>query len=289
MGRASHEVLVATPGTLCKKKFINWKGLRIKVLVLDEADELMQSSQLKKQAVTVKKECKPQRIFFFSATFAPSVSKFVREFMDGEPKWTINRRGDEYHIENLLQFYVVCKDDAFKQTVLQQIYENSNESQSLLFCTTKKECDTINSLLGKLDLTVGMIHGSLGRQDREHIMTAFRKGYLLHLVYTDVLAHIDIPEINLVINYSLPRQHGDRNKPVDSLSCIHSIRHCTRRENKRVVFNLISPKELSDLNHAEEIVGLKFTEVTLEEIPQLEARLREFRKVDAFVGEIDIN
>jgi len=238
--------------------------------------------------VCVDRACKPQRIFFFSsATFIPPVSKFFRDFVDGEPKWTINCL--EYHVENLLQFYVVCKDDAFKQTVLQQIYENFNESQSLLFCTTKKECDTINSLLGKLDLTVGMIHGSLGRQDREHIMTAFRKGYLLHLVYTDVLAHIDIPEINLVINYSLPRQHGDRNKPVDSLSCIHSIRHCTRRENKRVVFNLISPKELSDLNHVEEIVGLKFTEVTLEEIPQLEARLREFRKVDAFVGEIDIN
>ena len=85
------------------------------------------------------RNCKAKLIYFFSATFEENVNKFVEEFM-GKPKYTISRGGDEYHVENLLQYYVVAKPqpgfdvDHAKLDILSKIYSFFNEGQSLLFC-----------------------------------------------------------------------------------------------------------------------------------------------------------
>ena len=84
------------------------------------------------------RNCKAKLIYFFSATFERNVNKFVEEFM-GKPKYTISE-GDKYHVENLLQYYVVAKPQPgfdvqhVKLDILSKIYLYFNEGQSLLYC-----------------------------------------------------------------------------------------------------------------------------------------------------------
>jgi len=125
--------------------------------------------------------------------------------------------------------------------------------------------------LNELDITVGVIHEDTNQIARQRIIAEFRRGQLLNLV-TTVLPCINVPEISCVINVSLPRVQGNKDKPVDSLTYLRKMRYCVRWNRKGVVVNLISPSELSELYDVQKIVGQKFTEVTLEEIPRLEER-----------------
>merc|ERR1712137_988435 len=276
------EVLIGTPGTLKNKKVCDWKGLKVNILILDEADELVGAGNLKKQAIGVKKLAKAKRIFFFSATFEPRVQKFVEEFMGGPPQFTITRKGDEYHVENLLQFYVQSQNDDEKLNILKVIYENLNEGQSLLFCATKDECDRVAHVLtSEFDLDVGKLHGGLTKEGRDQILNDFRRGKVMHLANTNVLARgINIPQISLVINFTLPRK-PDNSTEVDASTYTHRVGRCTRWDHKGIVVNIISSEEVPDLKKLKKAedsgVTHEIKELQVSDLPGLEDRLREFR------------
>ena len=145
-------IIVGTPGVLTKTK-IQLKN--IKTFVLDEADEfLLEGYVQRKQVCHLKlcvleiifsfcdyiniciffRKCLNARIFFFSATFEKGVEEFVTKFMGKEPEWKVTLEGLELKHDNLLQFYIEVDDDKMKEKVLQEIYENTTEGQTLLFC-----------------------------------------------------------------------------------------------------------------------------------------------------------
>merc|ERR1711879_759946 len=276
--KGKYEVVIGTPGTLVNKKVCDWRGLNIKVMILDEADEFMQSAQFKVQAMKLKKATKPKRIFFLSATFEPAVQKFVEDFM-GEPKWTVKRKGEEYHLENLLQFFIVCADETAKKEVLTEIYAHLNEGQSLLFCPKREDCNRIGAILrgDPFNFDVGILHAQLQKQERDEILNDFRRGKVMHLITSNVLARgINIPEISLVMNFTLPRHH--ETQKVDVATFTHRVGRCTRWDKKGAVVNIIAPSEAEDLKQLQAVHPMK--ELKLEQCKELENYLHKFRHPD---------
>jgi len=278
----NYDVVIGTPGTFVKKNMLNSNN--ISILVLDEADEfLRESGTLKKQVLQLRKMCKKARIFFFSATFEKGVMEFVKNFMGRDPDFTITLKGTEFNADNLLQYYIVANSEQEKQKILQEIYENTSQGQSLLFCTTRKQCDDIASTLAKIGIettTIGKLHGKLSNEERDKTLAEFRKGDIHHLVVTNVLARgINIPEISLVINYELPRRYKNNvgTDDIDLATYTHRVGRCTRWKNKGMAVNMVSSSEVKDLNIIQASGKFKIEELEISDIKNLDEKLLAFR------------
>lgn len=281
--------LVGTPGSL--KGLLKPRGGKplkldtVKALVLDEADEfLAQGGGLKADSLAIKEKCKNARIFLFSATFDQQMKQHIEKFIGREPRWSIALQGEEFHADNLLQYYFVTNDTDSKLKIVREIYENTSEAQTLLFCEKRETCDKVESVLkGELGFEVEKLHGALNPSERDIVLRKFRHAETHHLIATNVLARgIDIPTISLVINYDLPRTFKDNGpggarKPIDVPTYIHRVGRCTRWKNRGMAISLISPSEKPDLEKIKARGNFDIKELKQEEIVQLEQILTDFR------------
>ena len=142
-----------------------------------------------------------------------------------------------------------------------------------------------------------MLHGKITRQERDAVMREFKRGELVHLVNTNLLARgIDIPEISLVINFSLPKKPTAKPSDpqvLDPANYTHRVGRCTRWNKKGLVINIISQEEIPELKEIEKSNAatanirnaFKIEELQVEEIESLDERLMKFRKEETKIEE----
>ena len=68
---------------------------------------------------------------------------FIERFLRGKPEYTINLKGEEFHAEALLQFYVICQTEQEKLNAVKHIYESTQEGQTILFCAVRMTSPSI--------------------------------------------------------------------------------------------------------------------------------------------------
>ena len=138
-------------------------------------------------------------------------------------------------------------------------------------------CDKVAKVLcgDPFNFAVGKLHGKLSKNERDQILNDFRRGKIMHLANTNVLARgVDIPQISLVINFTIPRK-PDTNA-VDGATYTHRVGRCTRWDHKGVVVNVITPEEVNDLKQLNSAREIK--ELQISDLDDLEDRLRAFRE-----------
>ena len=230
--RRGVHLVVGTPGRvldLLEKRILD--ATEVRAVVLDEADEMLGLGFKEQILDTLKLVPRTSKIALFSATLPPESLELAASWMPDAIRIIVKK--EELTLAGIKAFYVYCGDDEHaKFSVLTDLYENISITQAVIFVNHRRKAEMLHAELTKRDFTVSMIHSDLAQEEREGVMKSFREGQARVLVATDVLSRgIDVQQVNLVINYDLPR---------DLASYIHRVGRSGRFGRKGSAINLLA-------------------------------------------------
>ena len=168
---------------------------------------------------------------------SPNVMSVSRNLMHEPIK--ILLKNSEVAVDLISQFYINVETEDLKFDTLIDLYSLMSTSQAIIFSNTIKKVDWLKENLEKNNFEITYIHGKMTAKERDDIVKEFREGKTRILLTTDLLARgIDIPQVNLVINYDLPP-----NKE----TYIHRIGRCGRFDKKGVAITMVKMEDQSDV------------------------------------------
>ncbi len=199
------DILVATPGRLLdlmNQGFVKLKA--VEVLVLDEADRMLDMGFIHDIRKIVAKLPQKRQTLLFSATLPPEICQLSSGILDQPVSVSVTPSAST--VETIDQsVYFVEKQD--KIALLVHLVEQTAISRALVFTRTKHGADTVTRHLMRASIRAAAIHGNKSQNNRERALNAFKKGSSQLLVATDIASRgLDIDDISHVINFDLPRE-----------------------------------------------------------------------------------
>ncbi|MBO4667992.1 MAG: DEAD/DEAH box helicase [Bacilli bacterium] len=267
--RRHPQIIVATPGRLLdhlKRKTISLKQAR--VVVLDEADEMLNMGFLDDIKSVLEATNTMHLTMLFSATFSPEIEAIAKSFMIDPVKIRINH--GSLTVKQIEQKYIYC-NEADKIEVASRIIEINNYKLVMIFCNTKKAVDDVTSMLLQRGFLAESLHGDMKQMQRDRVMARFREGLINILVASDVAARgLDIDDVDVVFNYDLPG---------DDEYYVHRIGRTGRAKKNGIAISLVSRGELRRLHEIEHFAKV---EITKQDIPSLDkiVKIRTKRILD---------
>jgi ATP-dependent RNA helicase len=251
---AGVQVVSGTPGRvfdMIKKK--NLRTRNIKMLVLDEADEML-SQGFKEQIYDIYRYLPPMtQVILVSATLPREVLEMTKKFMNDPIRILVKR--DELTLEGIKQFFVAVEKEQWKFDTLCDLYDSLTISQAVIFCNTKKKVDWLTEKMTKANFTVVKMHGEMEQPEREAVMKAFRNTEYRVLITTDIWARgLDVSQISLVINYDIPM-----NREI----YIHRIGRSGRFGKKGVAINFVCNDDIRILRDIEQFYATQIDEMPI--------------------------
>lgn len=255
LSRKPH-IVIGTPGRILdmiNKRHCNIKNL--KMLVIDEADELLSNIFINQVYDIFKMLPSSIQVGLFSATMNEHFFSITDKFMRDPIKILV--KNDELTLEGIKQYFVNVEKNEFKFDTLCDLYSSFSVSQSIIYCNSKKMVDILANKLHSEQYSVCCIHGDMNQADRNEIIKEFRAGKMRVLISTDLLSRgIDIQQISIVINYDLPK---------DLENYIHRIGRSGRYGRKGVAVNFITNYDLDKMKRIEE-----YYNTLIEELPNVD-------------------
>ncbi|KAF5761542.1 putative RNA helicase [Helianthus annuus] len=207
------QILVATPGRL-RDHIENTAGfatrlMGVKVLVLDEADHLLDMGFRKDIEKIIAAVPKQRQTLLFSATVPPEVRQICHVALKRDHEYinTVREGSEETHTQVQQTHLVAPLDQHFSllYALLKDHISDDPDYKVLVFCTTAKVTQLVADLLGELKLNIREIHSRKAQTYRTRVSDEFRRSKGLILVTSDVSARgVDYPDVTLVIQVGLP-------------------------------------------------------------------------------------
>ena len=245
-------IIIGTPGRILD--MIQRRSLPtidIKMLILDEADEILSYGFKECIHDIIQRIPKNTQICLFSATLPDEIIDLTSKFMNDPEKVLVKK--EQLTLEGIQQFFINIKHNDWKYEVITDLYDTINVGQCIIYMNSKNKILEIYDKLLKDNFPVGYITGDRTGNERNEIMEQFRSGTLRILLSSDLLARgIDIQQLSLVINYDLPREKE---------TYIHRIGRSGRYGRKGVAINLINDREVEYMKHIEEFYDTKINEM----------------------------
>jgi superfamily II DNA/RNA helicase len=242
--RQGADLVVATPGRLWSFMATgNFQFDRLKYLVLDEADRMLDMGFLEDIMRIVARLPKERQTLMFSATMPDRIRQLAKSILrnPAQVNIAVSRPADK--IEQLA-FQVM---DTAKVPLLRALLEEFPFRSALIFCSSKEKVKQLHHTLQQSGLNNQAFHSDLDQSAREELMRAFKAGRLPVLVGTDVLSRgIDVDNIDLVVNFDVPPDPEDY---------VHRIGRTGRAERNGRSLTLVNPTDLRRWKRIEELVG----------------------------------
>ena len=199
------DVVVGTPGRLLDLADRGALDLsHIKVLVLDEADEMLDLGFLPDVERILAKTPELRQTMLFSATMPAAIVSMARKHLRHPVNIRAESAGDSTTVPTTAQF-VYWAHDLDKPEVIARILQAENRNRVMIFCRTKRSAARVSDDLAERGFAATAIHGDLNQVAREKALKRFRDGRIDVLVATDVAARgIDVEGVSHVINYECP-------------------------------------------------------------------------------------
>jgi ATP-dependent RNA helicase RhlE len=250
--RRGVDVVIATPGRLqdhMRRKNINFKELQ--VLVLDEADRMLDMGFLPDIKQIVSRMPRQRQTMLFSATMSPPVLNLTRQFQQEPVMVEIALARPPEAIRQAL--YPVPKH--LKTQLLLALLEQMEINSMLVFTATRQEADIVTRRLRQAKTSVACIHGDFRQQQRIAALEGFRSGKYQVLVATNIAARgLDVEGISHVINYDVPEHAEDY---------VHRIGRTARAEADGDAITLVTPDDEAMIYRIEHLLGHKIERYTL--------------------------
>ncbi len=250
--RRGVDILVATPGRLLDLLQQGHARLdRIEVLVLDEADRMLDMGFVPDVRRILKAVPKKRQTLLFSATMPPDVASLASSILVDPVRLEI--RPTERTADNIDQrMHFVTR--ANKQRLLAHLLaEDPSMQRALVFSRTKHGADRIVKQLNRVGVHGEVIHGNKSQRARERALESFRSGRARLLVATDIAARgIDVDGITHVVNFDLP------NVPE---TYVHRIGRTARAGSSGVAVSFCDQNERGHLKDIERLIGSSIHQV----------------------------
>jgi superfamily II DNA/RNA helicase len=248
------DIIVATPGRLIShlnQGYVKFNG--IEVLVLDEADRMLDIGFYEDIMHIISYVPKKRQTLMFSATMPPKIRSMARSIMRNPEKIAIEMSKPA---DGITQAVYMLNDQSKIPLINSIIADNKDYSSILIFSSTKKKVSEIVRGLRSKDYLVQGISSDLEQREREEVLLRFRTRKTRILVATDVLSRgIDIKDINLVINFDVPS---------DAEDYVHRVGRTARAETTGAAVTLVNRMDLYKLERIEKLIGYK---VPIEPLP----------------------
>ncbi|HSK26877.1 MAG TPA: DEAD/DEAH box helicase, partial [Jiangellales bacterium] len=203
--RSGVDVVVGTPGRLLDLMGQGELVLaHVKVLVLDEADEMLDLGFLPDVEKLVAATPELRQTMLFSATMPAAVVSLARRYMRHPLNVRAEAADDAQTVPATAQF-VYRAHNLDKDEILARVLQAEGRGLAMIFCRTKRQAQRVADELDSRGFAAASVHGDLGQGAREQALRAFRSGKVDVLVATDVAARgIDVEGVTHVINMACP-------------------------------------------------------------------------------------
>jgi superfamily II DNA/RNA helicase len=246
--RAGADVVVGTPGRLldlAQQGHLQLGGLS--VLVLDEADEMLDLGFLPDIERILRQIPDVRQSMLFSATMPDPIITLARTFMN-QPTHIRAEAPHSSAVHDSTKQYVYRAHALDKVELVSRILQARGRGATMIFTRTKRTAQKVADDLAERGFAVGAVHGDLGQIAREKALKAFRSGGIDVLVATDVAARgIDIDDITHVINYQIPE---------DEQAYVHRIGRTGRAGKTGIAVTLVDWDELARWTMIDKALGL---------------------------------
>lgn len=246
--RAGADVVVGTPGRLLDLSQQNHLQLGgLSVLVLDEADEMLDLGFLPDIERILRQIPTDRQSMLFSATMPDPIITLARTFMN-QPTHIRAEAPHSAATHDTTVQYVYRAHALDKVELVSRILQAEGRGATMIFTRTKRTAQKVADELAERGFAVGAVHGDLGQAAREKALKAFRTGDIDVLVATDVAARgIDIDDITHVINYQIPE---------DEQAYVHRIGRTGRAGKTGIAVTLVDWDELPRWALIDKALGL---------------------------------
>jgi ATP-dependent RNA helicase RhlE len=250
--RRGVDLVIATPGRLqdhMRRKNVNFKELQ--VLVLDEADRMLDMGFLPDIKQIVSRMPRQRQTMLFSATMSTPILNLARQFQQDPVKVEIALARPPEAIRQAI--YPVPKH--LKTELLKALLEQMDVNSMLVFTATKQEADIVTRKLSEARISTACIHSDFRQRQRIAALEGFRSGKYQVLVATNIAARgLDVEGISHVINYDVPEHAEDY---------VHRVGRTARAQADGDAITLVTPDDEAMVYRIEHLLGHKLERNTL--------------------------
>ena len=226
------DVIIATPGRLISHiQLGNIDLSRVSIFILDEADRMLDMGFIDDiKAIMAHLPAKRQTMLF-SATMPDEIRRLAQTILHDPVRIEI---AITKPAEKIQQSAYICYETQ-KIGLLRHIFHNNQPHRVIIFASSKRKVKELAAALRSNTYSIGEMHSDLPQQQRDSVMQQFRAGHTDILVATDIIARgIDIDDIQMVINYDVPRDVEDY---------VHRIGRTARAERDGQAVTLVSDSD----------------------------------------------
>ena len=231
------QIIIGTPGRVMdhmRRRTLKLENL--KMIVLDEADEMLNMGFREDIDTILEKVPEVRQTILFSATMSRDILDIAKKYQKDPIHIKVAHK--ELTVPSIEQYYLEVKESA-KLEVLSRLIDTNDIKLSLVFCNTKRKVDELRASLQSRGFSAEALHGDMRQEQRDKVMTMFRKGNIDILIATDVAARgIDVDDVEAVFNYDLPN---------DDEYYVHRIGRTGRAGRAGKAFTFISGREIYKL------------------------------------------
>jgi ATP-dependent RNA helicase RhlE len=252
--RRGVDVLVATPGRLLDLYGQNAvKFDDLEVLILDEADRMLDMGFIHDINRIVKALPTNRQTLMFSATFSKDIRSLASGYLQNPVSVEVNPANAT---AELVEQYVYTVDKSNKAALLCHLVKDNNWHQVLVFTRTKHGANKLTKQLDKSGVSAIAIHGNKSQNARTKALEAFKRGRVQVLVATDIAARgLDIEQLPQVVNFDLPNISEDY---------VHRIGRTGRAGSAGHAYSLVSADEADFLAGIEKLIKQKLPREEIE-------------------------
>jgi ATP-dependent RNA helicase RhlE len=243
--RRGVDVVVATPGRLLDHlKGPHARFDRLEVLVLDEADRMLDMGFLPDIKRVLSHLPRERQTLFFSATMPAPIAALSREMLKAPA--TLNQERQAMPATGVSQALYPVRED-LKPALLVELLKRGTVKDAIVFTRTKHRSNRLHDLLAKAGIKCERIHGNRSQAQRTLALEGFKSGRVQVLVATDIVARgIDVAELGHVVNFDVPHMPEDY---------IHRVGRTARAASTGDAHTFVSPEEEGDLRAIERAIG----------------------------------
>ena len=224
---------------------------KIKIVVLDEADELL-SSGFKEQVYNIFQYLSPDvQVVLVSATLPESMHGVIDKIMRNPIKISVKR--EMLTLEGIAQYYIAVDDDRQKYLTLKDLFSFLSVSQCIIYCNSVKRVQDLYEAMKEDAFPVCRLHSGMDKTERAAAFSEFKSGASRVLISSNVTARgIDVQQVSIVINFDIP-------KCVNTY--LHRIGRSGRWGRKGVGINFITRRDISKLKEIETHYSTQISEM----------------------------
>jgi len=245
------QIVVGTPGRLMDH--MERKRLKlhdIKMVVLDEADEMLSMGFQDDIDAIIKKMPKYKQTLMFSATMSKEILQLTTKYQRDPQKIIIEAQ--QLTVDTIEQYSIQTQESG-KFDALTRIVDGHNLKRNLVFCNTKRKVVTLTQNLRMRGYVAEAMHGDIRQGQRNAVLERFKNGQTTMLIATDVAARgIEIKNIDAVINYDFPN---------DEEYYVHRIGRTGRAGKAGAAYTFITNRDSSKLREIQRYTKAKITPI----------------------------